>query len=313
MTSANPDTGLQAICNGGIIPQTSAPSLCVIRAGTISVAANVTLRFTGSSIPALVADGDLTIDGTLDVSADADMNGPGGGFTSGEILTGISGGGGAGAKTFGGNGSAAAGTPPSGGAAVDPLSFAGMRGGLRPANSPNNFLLPVSGGAGGGLLLVSCKGTVRISGLLDAGGGGGRGGRDQVAGAQFSPTGAAGGGSGGYVVMQGAQVELTSTARLFANGGGGGAGTNTNDASGSPGADGQRAVSAAIGGSGTSPGGNGGFTSNPMNGTYQAGSGGAGGGAAGWIQIYTPQGVTPIRQQAAVSPSFELVRTVPTR
>lgn len=83
--SATFDPNLDSNCNGGLIQQPGAPEICVVHYRTIRVDPSVTLTIVGKpdgtpgrSI-ALVADGDVLIHGTLDVSAHGASNGPGGG------------------------------------------------------------------------------------------------------------------------------------------------------------------------------------------------------------------------------------------
>lgn len=322
-TSVTIDTGLDTNCTGGIVTQTGGPPICVIRYGTIDVQSGRTLTLTGGRAAAFVADGDLTVAGTIDAAASGLTHGPGGGtLTSGGLANASAGGGGAGYLTAGAAGAnlTTNGGANNGGAAFDPLGGSVLVGGARGARP--SIALGVSGGGGGGaLMLVSCRGNVIVSGLLDLGGGGGNGGIDLSAGAQLMLIGGGGGGTGGYGVLQGLGVQVTG--QVFANGGGGGGG-GANDAAGSAGGDGTRSTTtAATGGAGatvgTSVGGRGGtggrVGANPGVGLIPTsqGSPGGGGGSVGRFQAYTPTGVTPTLTPSAASPPFQSNRTVPTR
>ncbi|HLL22437.1 MAG TPA: hypothetical protein VK427_09915, partial [Kofleriaceae bacterium] len=98
------DTSLDTSCTS-VSVQANGSELCVLHYGEITVERNQTLTVTGSRALALVADRTLTIDGTLDVSANLHENGPGGGYVkSGTAGAGNGGGGGAGYRTPGGAG-----------------------------------------------------------------------------------------------------------------------------------------------------------------------------------------------------------------
>lgn len=203
-------------CNGGVASQPEGSEICVIRYASIVVARNRSLTIRGSRAVALVADEAMTVDGVLDISADWTVDGPGGGLSvSGGTGTPPVGSGGAGFKTSGGAG----GTNTSGGAlnggpaSPDPAQLSILVGG--PHGTNKGPYGSIGGGAGGAATLISCKGSVSIPGLIDAGGGGGSGGSNEPLGGP-----AAGGGAGGYVVLQGMMVEVTG--QMFANGCGGG-------------------------------------------------------------------------------------------
>ena len=320
--SATIDTALDTNCTGTVVPQTGGPPICVLRYGTINVMSGRTLTLTGSRVAALVSDGDLTVAGIIDASANGLTHGPGGGtLTSGALSNSTTGAGGAGYATAGGAGGnqTVAGGAANGGAAFDPLSGTVMVGGARGARP--TIGLGVSGGGGGGaLLLVSCRGNVVVSGTLDLGGGGANPGFDQIIGAQLSLIGGGGGGTGGYGVIQGLGVQVTGS--VFANGGGGGGG-GASDTSGTVGGDGPRSASSASGGNGAvvggSSGGSGGIGGRQGGGPgvgnppVSQGSPGGGGGAMGRFQSYTPTGVTPTLTPASSSPNFQPNMNVTTR
>ncbi len=314
------DTNLDVLCTGGIVTQATGPAICVIRARTITVGPG-NVAVTGPRALALVSDQTLRVTGTLDASANLAASGPGGGSQSvasgGSIST--SGSGGGGGFTAGANAGSqtAAGGGRAGGAAYDPFLLAALTGGVRVPSNSVVLGAPSGGGGGGAVTLISCRGTVAVSGTIDAGGGGGPGGRGGITvGSAFGGTG---GGGGGYVVIQGLGVSLTGN--FFANGGSGGSGMTSASANGVDGADGSRsATTGAIGapsaGAGSGGGGAGSFgTTTPGVGLAgsAAGGPGGGGGAAGRFQTYTPTGITPSGTPTAASPRIETNRTTPTR
>lgn len=305
-TDVTLNTSTDATCDGGIVTQNMGPEICVIRAASIKVSAQV--KVLGARALALVADDAVLMEGTLDVSADGKTGGPGAGeSTTGGPPTTHIGGGGAGFKMAGAaGGSTTAGGGAAGGAPVDPLADP-MRllGGMRaPTCGQSGCLL---GGAGGGALtLIACRGSVSVSGTIDAGGGGGEGGRTSV--------GAAGGGSGGYVVLQGVQIDVVG--KVYANGGAGGGGCGAQICFGNPGQDGQPSLTQAAGGTdpdglGGGKGGDGGTGLSPKVGGASSTSPGGGGGAAGRLQTFTPGAAASI--SGATSPAFEQPGTIATR
>ena len=316
-TTDSIDTAVDLNCNGGIVAQAGAAPICVLRYGTITVPAGVTLTFIGGRAVALVTDGLLDVRGTIDASARGTTSGPGGGVRALTALANATNGaGGAGGFTAGaaGGNTSTPGGGHAGGTIFDPLTTAALMGGQRAAQ-PSLTLGIVGGGGGGGLTLISCRGTTRVSGVVDVGGGGGNGGQDQIGGSQFSPVGAGGGGAGGYAVLQG--LAVTATGGFFANGGGGGGGA-INDATGNPGGDGLRsATTRAPGGlslGGTSAtGGSGSIGSSAPGIGNGASSPGGGGGAGGFFQTYTPVGVNATITPSSVSPPFASNRNTPTR
>lgn len=311
LASATLGTDLDSACTGGVVTQTAAPNICVVRGKTITIDSGATLKATGGRLLALVADDSLAIHGVLDASADFGTSGPGGGSASsgGAGGKGNSGGGGAGFKTTGAPGASATvnGGGGGGGAAQpDPAQLAVMVGGPR-----TTALSAYGGGGGGGVVLVSCRGAVTIDGTIDLGGGGGLGG--YIDDLTNLAVGGSGGGAGGYLVVQ--AWNLMVTGRVYANGGGGGAGYTGP----SPGADGQDgSQSALVGGAGgTGTGGSGGpggagaaAGANAVAGTH---AGGAGGGGLGFLQTYTPANATPTITPSESSPGFAPNLAVETR
>jgi hypothetical protein len=296
-----------------VVAQAGGVDICVLRYSTLTIATNKVLTVVGSRAVALVADRDLKVDGILDVSANATTSGPGGGVVkSGACVGMVGGGGGAGYRTTGGSGGGSAGAGNGGTVAANPPTVVDLRGGT---NAIATNCLP--GGGGGALTLVSCRGTVSVSGLIDAGGGGGEGNfKDVLPDAPTRQSG--GGGSGGTVVLQGMSIDATG--QFYANGGGGGGikfSTCVPSCQfGGRGADGLRSTGAAAGGSGTGVGGRGGSgTTTPTNGqAVSAGSedGSGGGGSAGFFVSYTPNGITPVISPLAASPPFLPNGTIPT-
>ncbi|MDQ3337407.1 MAG: hypothetical protein M4D80_19770 [Myxococcota bacterium] len=298
------DTSNNAACSS-IVTQAGAPDICVLRYGTITIEAPQTYSVKGSRVLALVSDGALTVDGILEVSGNASVNGPGGGFVkSGTGQTAA--GGGAGYRHPGGAGattSVSGGANNGGPAGTNPLQLTQLFGGPQPTKGTDGSS---PGGGGGGVTLISCRDRVSVAGTVDAGGGGGFG----DAFVQVNYRYAAGGGAGGTIVLQG--MNITVTGGIFANGGGGGGG-------GGPGGlaeDGRRAMTNAVGGapntlSGGGYGGYGGTAIAPIFGEASSAGAGAGGGSAGFILTYTPQAVLPAIGDT-VSPPYEPNGTVAT-
>ncbi len=322
--SASFDPNLDSNCTGGVIQQTGGPELCVVHARTITVAEGAMITITGKPqgrALALVGDESVSIDGFLDVSAHGFMDGPGGGFTtSGGTNTVNNGGGGAGGKTpggSGGNGTTDGGAANGGAAVPDPALLIALVGGASAYDLQTSEDGPFAGGGGGGALsLVSCRGSVSVSGTINAGGGGGRGGF--TFGVSVALHGMAGG-AGGYVVLQAANVSIVG--RVFANGGAGGSGRRANGQTGPMGQDGSLSATmpaiAAQVQDGEGRGGQGAIEgSPPFSGNHPTVSGatsGAGGGSVGFLQIYTPRGVTPTVSSSNISPAFQPHANVPLR
>jgi hypothetical protein len=321
------DPNVDSNCNGGIVAQTGAPGICVVRYRRIGVEAGATLTVVGppSGLPgrsiAFVADEELRVDGIIDVSADGYVNGPGGGVieVAGLPLTSAGkGGGGAGGETDGGDGAskAADGGGMNGGAQVDPALQSAFVGGVAAAKLHGTGAI-AGGGGGGALSLVACRGEVTISGTVNAAGGGGRGGFNAV---EFALLNGFGGGAGGNVILQAADISVTG--HMFANGGGGGGGLTLNGPAGLPGMNGQ--MSATIAASGGAPvnneggGGDGGVgPSVPTAGgkpvDMSDGLPGGGGGSVGFFQTFMPAGRSPTLTPSAISPAFSPNGTIMTR
>jgi hypothetical protein len=306
------DTGVDSRCTGGIVTQTGGPDVCVVRHGSIHVTAGGTLTGAGSRALALVADSAIVIDGVLDVSANETFSGPGGGLVrSGAQAGSDTGGGGAGfgtAGAHGGSASADGGGGQGGAAGTNPSLVTVLIGGTRPTFGFGGNA-PRSGGGGGAATLITCRGRLSVTGIVDAGGGGGHGGRPGLfAGSMWS---GAGGGSGGNVVLQGALISVTG--QTFANGGGGGAGwVLQGTQEGQPGGDGTRSATVSAGG-GVSFGSEGAGGAGGRLGTLPTsgkrpnsanGLPGGGGGATGFFQTYAPAGAIIALTPSAASPGF---------
>jgi hypothetical protein len=261
-------------------------SVCVIYASDLTVTS--TVRATGARPLVLAATGDITIDGTLDVSSSmaggtgAAANDP---TCAVKRVNGSTSGGGAGGSFRGKGGDGGAGTVSVGtaGLAGDSVALpAVLRGGC-----PGYAALGgVSPGGGAVRVVASTSLNVTATGRVLANGAGG-----QPAGQLFGGYGGVGGASGGMIQLAAPSIAIQGV--LSANGGGGSeAGDMTSG--GASGSDGGPNSTPAKGGAGMSPtGGDGGAggagtTLMGVNGasTVAATSGGGGGGGGvGYIVI----------------------------
>jgi hypothetical protein len=277
------DTDTSPLCTA----TSSGPNACVIAGHTIHVPGGATVTATGSRPLVIVAESSITIAGTLDVGshrmgtigAAADSSACGSGTAA---TFGGSGGGGAGG-TFGGRGGAGGSNDGGSGATSAGAGAAptGLRGGCPGSDGAGTS---GSAGHGGGVVYVLAKGSITVSGLIDASGeGGGSGGGGDAGGG--------GGGSGGMIGLDAPTITVTSTGKIFANGGGGGEG-GSNGAVGSPGGESVNG-GAAAGGTGASGGGGGGAGSqgttlvggNAANDADPSGAGGGGGGGGAGVIV----------------------------
>lgn len=320
LVDTNLDTSMDAICTGGIVMQTNGPDICVFRHGKISVPSGVTLTITGTRAVAFVADTQLEIAGTVDLGANGDVSGPGGGATSsGGYTSAVKGEGGAGFQTAGGHGGELAdGSGANGGPPLDAIASPTFAGG------PNAGTRTGHGAGGGAAMFVACSGSITVSGLLDAGGSGGAGGYfDPNDGANGTYYGGRGGGAGGQLLFQARSITVSGT--VVANGGGGGAGKpNTNTtAVGNAGVAGKRDTTCARGGFGGANGGAGGpggcLGQSPGNGgafvptnNMLLSTAGGGGGSVGFLRTAMPAGISPTITAAIVSPAFSANETIET-
>lgn len=314
------DPNLDTNCTGGVIEQAGTTALCVVHYGSIKIEAGAVLTVDGKPnrqgrTVMFVADGDLVIDGTLDVSAHRSTNGPGGGvFQSGGSANFNSsfGAGGAGGGSAGGSGGSATtlgGANNGGLVATNPAVLQALVGGAAASQvfQPSTTTDELGGGGGGGVSLVSCRGTLSVTGVVAANGGGGLGGAGD-----FIFVHGSGGGAGGNVVLQGIDVRVTG--EIFANGGAGGSGRRaTGGGSGNTGGDGTLSdtlpATAGTQQDGEGLGGNGGYLNHAPTGgkppTNANGGVGGGGGSVGFLQTYTPEGIEPMLTPTKVSPAFQ--------
>lgn len=278
----------------------------------------------GNRALAIVSDGDISISGVLDVSADLNRPGAGALTSSSTCLGGqggvidsrASGGGGGGFGQLGGRGGfggVVGGTPGmiSGNAMLQPL-----RGGCRGGSGATNVLnssptdTPTDPGAGGGAVqLVSNTRIVLEPGAVIAvNGGGGKPATGTVilicfAGLPCDP--GEGGGSGGAILLESPEVTVTTGATLNANGG---SGSCSRFGSGSNGTNGTTPASGANCSLPYGDGGNGGAGTtsasggNGVNGTGDTAHGGGGGGGVGRIRVNLPIGST-FSPNGVVSPA----------
>ncbi len=286
--------------------QPGGPDACLLHVDSLSIGAGGSLTGIGTRPLIVLSEGDIAIEGLLDVSSyRGGMTGAGASFAScsfaGLPQNDLGGAGGAAGGSFGGlggaggegdtdtslgfDGSAAAGLP----GPADPLpgfvrgGCAGGKGGDEGAGGIGG-----GGGASGGAVFLVARGRVHVmaTGVVRATGAGGTGGAVQAGGG--------GGGSGGMVGMEAPQITVSGD--VFANsgaGGGGGARISGVPTSGGPGGDGLAAVTAAGGGNGASPragegDGGDGTAGAQIDGTVGTSSrigAGGGGGSAGVVLI----------------------------
>jgi len=323
-TTINTDTGTVNGPTGAIavasatVSQNGGPTLRVLIGKTWTIG---DVRVSGSMPLAIVSAGDITINGVLDLSADASSGGPGaqacgGGAAGGapasgffsnvpagnsggypQYLWNIGGGGGGGFGTGGGNGGNA-GTGSTGGAGGGPNGTAPLvplRGGCSGYAATGSYL-----GAGGGAVQLVSNKTIHLvdggtkKGMIHVGGGAAHAG--DLGKASLNDTtavyGPGGGGSGGGILIEAGKVILdANTALLAAGAGAGGYGACTNPPNGM---DSPASAATATGGAcpaGTTPtasGGDGATTANGGGGANSTtGSAGGGGGGLGRIRINT--------------------------
>ncbi|MBA3392379.1 MAG: hypothetical protein H0T89_07030, partial [Deltaproteobacteria bacterium] len=198
-------------------------NIAVFRFTKLRIAGALTLI--GSRSIALVADGEILVEGVVDargscVGSNAGPGGFAGGFKQGGKGSGSGGGSGAiganeggggggygGTGGSGGNGVFAAGGGPYGDATIT-LLFGGAGGGGGSGGTNSG-----SGGGGGGAVQLVSNARILISGGINAGGCGGQTGVN-------GNDGGGGGGAGGTILVEGKVVEISGT--LAVNGGGGG-------------------------------------------------------------------------------------------
>jgi hypothetical protein len=272
---------------------------CVINAYSIVVDRTVIVG--GGRPLVLVANDEISVTGTLDISSRYPDHGAGAynqmcdrGAGNGDSLNQVGGGGGGGSfSTQGGIGGTGAGGALGGNSGdIERPPFdtlhAGCKGGV---GGPGNAY--AGGGAGGGALYLVAGRSIAIDGgTLNASGDGGYKG--------VHPTGGAGGGgSGGMIVLDAPTLIVSQSARIVANGGAGGGGATTNAEGGTGGfPDPSTPLAAAEGGIGAlesgESGGTGGNGATRSVGATTAlaattGGGGGGGGGLGVIRVMSGQ------------------------
>ncbi|WP_428262584.1 hypothetical protein [Haliangium sp.] len=301
----------------------------LLAVGELEVGKDGSLWPVGSRPLIVLSEGDIVVEGDIDVSAPCDGEtlacaGPGGGNGStsqSDKAQGCApGGNGAGlvgtANRTGGGGGGLREDGASGGTAGSGTVAGGSGGELDPLTCPNDELVPFTGGSGGGaggldtyggdggggggaLQLTSFTSIeVRASASdfalgIFANGGGGGGAYDG---------GGGGGGSGGVILLEAPAITLRSV-RITANGGGGGSGGGRSVAT-EDGESGQPNAEPASGGSGGGfPGGAGGTgTVSPQPGWSGGIDTGGGGGSAGIIRFHVDPAAL-IREGSIIEPA----------
>jgi hypothetical protein len=285
---------------------TTTGPLIVVPFHTFTLNTGVTLRVVGSKPIALVADGTIDINGTLDLGAAGAAH-----RNNCDAVAGANGNGGAGGGGGGGFGSI-------GGAGGDGNSDGVARAGGNGGTAQARPEAPLGGcdGAGGGdstgvggptgkgggaVMLVATAINVASSGSVDASGGGGGFGRS-------GDGGGGGGGSGGFILLEATRLQIEGV--IVANGGGGGEGGEATGP-GNAGSRGLTATSPAPGGAGNAAdGGDGGaggaaqLLAGRSSTQTKPGGGGGGGGGVGFVSFGAPQIV--VGTNATVSPGYSL-------
>jgi hypothetical protein len=297
-----------SLCNnhGGAVATVGGSEVCLIDGTAVTIAGDIGVF--GSRPLVLVASGTLTIGVgvSVDISSKINSNFPGPGSDPTDCNTtgidgvpgGNGGGGGAGGSFGAKGGNGGDGNAGAGGTATTPLVLDKLRGGCKGGAGAPGGGLRANPGEGGGAIMLAAHAAIVVDGRIDGSGAGGEGGNT-------SKGGGAGGGSGGMIVFHAPMLNVSSSARIVANGGGGGAGAGQTQ----PGGDGsdpdrdQPATPAPAGQTNTGgavPGGNGGAkASQAGNGTNGGNGGGGGGGGTGVIRVLAG-GVIP---DAVVSPA----------
>lgn len=176
---------------------------CVCKSDDLTIG---TLKVKGSRALVLLVNRSVTVGTMLDVSGDREVPGPG---ASRAYANGPAGGAGGSFGTAGAGVSAAT----YGDADLVPL-FGGMSGQWGGSGAG-------LGGGGGGALQISAGMRISVPGTINAGGGGGREGRET-----WITSDAGGGGSGGAVLLEAPVLSITGTITAEGGGGGGGGGAS---------------------------------------------------------------------------------------
>ncbi|MFN0248785.1 MAG: hypothetical protein ACKV2T_17985 [Kofleriaceae bacterium] len=293
------------------------PSLVIVVADHLTVAATSRLRAVGTRPLMIVAWTTIVVDGSIDVSSRPGQ--PGAGVGTAECTTpspgendvgGAGGGGGGGfgaaggkggdgdSNLSGGNDGTGLGASPGAALALPARVHAGCGGG---DGGGGTTAQRGRGGMGGGALELVARDSITVRGTLHAGGQGGTG--------TSNDGGGGGGGSGGYLGLD-APVVILDGGTLAANGGAGAGGGDDGNV-GELGEDGRALEVAATGGIGGLPGGtrggDGGVAGAEAGRSVtitNTGGGGGGGGGAGMILVWSPAfdaGTTATISPAAIT------------
>ncbi|HUS63769.1 MAG TPA: hypothetical protein VMZ28_04460 [Kofleriaceae bacterium] len=330
----DPDTGMidGAAAGAGVYDGTKKS----FHLKSLAIDAGTTLAGKAGAVAPLVllVDGNVLIDGTLDVAAHLNAGktlasaGPGavafgvGGnassLTTGTVATQGTGGAGGSFGSSGANGARLSGTTfgiarPPYPLTTDPTSLVPIQGGSGGGKAGGN-LAPNPSGGGGAVQLVSC-GTVTVSatGLVNAGGSG----APKASTTTFS--GGGGGGSGGGVLLEAPTLTVSGIVAAAGGTGGGGAVTGTANLHGEAGFDAPVTLTcSATGGAGAmaaggSQGGTGGIgacaATSPTSGTTgtvgttTADPAGHGGGGGGGGRIRFNSNALTVTEATSVSPN----------
>lgn len=289
--------------------------LAVFSFHSLTVTENGRVQFVGARPVVFVVGNDVLVAGRIDLAGCSAGACPGPGGGAGSLYTssgggcgggmigggragatdlaseGDSGGGGGGGGTDGARGGNDVENPAlvlpggAGGMACIPETLEPLVGGGGGAGGGPGTATGTRGGSGGGALQISAFGSILVSGIIDASGGGGAAGQIGVDGSNAGA--GAGGGAGGAILLEAPSVTVTGI--VVANGGGGG-GASNGVASGQPGARGQHSTLPAPGGASGNGNGDGGAGGSrlapPQRGEdVMDNNGGGGGGAAGRIRF----------------------------
>lgn len=278
--SISSPTTIDTAVMGRTITQRDGSQVSVLVHTSVTISSTVTV--VGPRPLVIIARDGVDISGTLDASAmgatpgprgmagassvGGSAAGPGagqGGGHAGDWADGGGGGGGlCGTGGTGGDGNGGRGGRGGGPTdiAADPETLRGGGGGG--AGNGDGSLFGV-GGAGGGAIQISTRGTLTVSGRIVSRGSSGAPGR----GGSGNDAAGGGGGSGGFILLEGSLVDVSGGV----------------DATGAPGGsgDGGGGGGAAGGGAAGSNGGDGGDHSA----AFDAGNGGGGGGGAGCVVV----------------------------
>ena len=204
--------GTYAIDTNGPSPSLSGPGNVSIRGEvsngiavfdftTINIGSGETITASGAFPLALLSRGDITINGTIDVSASNTGGGPGGG-AGGDTSTQTGIGGGPGGGSFGSGGGFGGPGGTSGATIGGGVSYGDLLQTLQGGSGGGAGGIPGLGGGGGGGIEIGALGGITIggNGILADGGAGGPG--------SVGASNAGGGGSGGGILIHGDLVAL---------------------------------------------------------------------------------------------------------